>query len=492
LEFEFRRITIGFLNYFTVLNSKYLFLKATNSLSNVKTYPCLISYKSLFTVLSIIIYLYLLGSIASIRMKLYKLVLLCGLSICCLNSFAQPLNDDCVNSERLCSGQPIQGTTTDATFNSSTDDNFCTINSATVWYIFTTNNVGGNVTVDFTNLSFNTDPTFGQEIDAVLFNVTTPCVETSYTPYSTCQNSGTDFSISSAIALLPNTTYYVMVNGSNVGGGVTNSAECTYQVEISGPAVDVTPPTAVFSVMNTVICQGDGELVETVIANCPEIASFDWYYNNILVSSSTDGAFNTSQLAEDGFLKLIIKCGSFCIYSDTTDSIGFSVTPISASAGTDKFIQLGDLATLDGSGVGNAVWSPANSLTDPSSFTPTANPESTTTYFLTVTSGSCIASDSVNVFVGEVITVYSGFSPNGDDINDKWVIRNSAQYPDMEVIVYDRSGQKVFQTTGYSTQDKWWDGTNKGKELPVSTYFYVVDLKIGDDGIFKGQVTIIK
>jgi gliding motility-associated-like protein len=88
--------------------------------------------------------------------------------------------------------------------------------------------------------------------------------------------------------------------------------------------------------------------------------------------------------------------------------------------------------------------------------------------------------------------VYSGFSPNGDDINDKWVIRNSAQYPDMEVIVYDRSGQKVFQTTGYSTQDKWWDGTNKGKELPVSTYFYVVDLKIGDDGIFKGQVTIIK
>lgn len=425
-------------------------------------------------------------------MKLFKHILLLAVAFSGLESYAQPSNDDCVNSERLCVNQPLQGTTTAATFNAATDDNFCTINSATVWYIFTTNDVGGNVTIDFTNMSFNTDPTYGQEIDAVIFNVTTPCVETSYTPYSTCGNSGVDFSITSAVALVANTTYYVMVNGSNVGGGVTNSAECDYQIEISGPAVDVTSPTASISVMSTVICQGEGELVETVISNCADTSSFDWYYNNSLISSSTDGIFNTSQLSEDGFLKLVINCGNVCIYSDTTDSIEFTVTPISASAGTDKFIQLGDVVTLDGTGEGNVVWSPANTLTDASSFTPTANPDVTTTYFLTVTNGSCVASDSVNVFVGEVITIYSGFSPNGDDINDKWVIRNSAQYPDMEVIVYDRSGQKVFQTTGYSTQDKWWDGTNKGKVLPVSTYFYVVDIKTGDDGIFKGQVNIIK
>ena len=409
-----------------------------------------------------------------------------------LFSFAQPANDDCISAERLCADQPLQGTTTAATFNSSTDDNFCTINSATVWYLFTTNAAGGNVTVDFTNLSFNTDASYGQVIDAVIFNVTTPCVETSYTPYSTCQSDNVDFSVTSAVALLPNTTYYVMVNGSNVGGGVTNSAECDFQIEISGTAVDATSPTASISVMNTVICQGEGEEVETVISNCSDTSSFDWYYDNTLISSSPDAGFNTSQLTSDGYLKLIINCGSFCIYTDTTDSIAFTVTPISVSAGTDKFIQSGDVANLDGSGVGTPLWSPANTLTDASSFTPTANPTTTTTYFLTVTSGSCVASDSVNVFVGEVITIYTGFSPNGDDINDKWVIRNSAQFPDMEVTVYDRSGQKVFQTTGYSTQDKWWDGTNKGKVLPVSTYFYVVDIKTGDDGIFKGQVNILK
>lgn len=422
--------------------------------------------------------------------KKYLLILIFPLTAFC--SFAQPANDDCVNSQRLCAAQPLEGTTTAATFDSATDDNFCTINSATVWYVFTTNNAGGNVTIDFTNLSFNTDPTYGQTIDAVIFNATTPCVESTYTPFSTCGSSGTDFSITSAVALNPNTTYYVMVNGSNTGAGVTNSAECDYTIEISGPAVDASYPTASISAMNTVLCQGDQESVEAVISNCADTSSFDWYYNNALIQTNADGSFDTQQLSEDGYLKLIINCGNLCVYTDTTDSIFFTVTPISANAGADKYIEQGDVVTLDGSGDGSPVWSPSSSLTDPNIFTPTANPSSTTTYFLTVTDGSCTESDSVNVFVGQIITIYSGFSPNGDDINDKWVIRNSAQFPDMEVSVYDRSGQRVFHTVGYSTQDKWWDGTYKGKELPVSTYFYVVDLKTGDEGIYKGQVNIIR
>ncbi len=421
-----------------------------------------------------------------------KHLLIATFSLASICSFAQPSNDACTNSMRLCASQPLSGTTTGATFDSATDDNFCTINSATVWYLFTTNASGGNVTVDFTNLSFNTDPAYGQTIDAVIFNATTPCVESTYTPFSTCGSSGTDFSITSAVALNPNTTYYVMVNGSDAGAGVTNSAECDFTIEISGPAVDASFPTASISAMNTVICQGESESVEAVVSNCSDTSSFDWYYNNTLIESNSDGTFNTAQLSEEGYLKLIMNCGDLCVYADTTDSIFFDVTPISANAGSDKYIEEGDVVTLDGSGDGNPVWSPSSSLTDPNIFTPTANPSSTTTYFLTVTDGSCTASDSVNVFVGQIITIYSGFSPNGDDINDKWVIRNSAQFPDMEVSVYDRSGQRVFHTVGYSTQDKWWDGTYKGKELPVSTYFYVVDLKTGEEGIYKGQVNIIR
>lgn len=407
-------------------------------------------------------------------------------------SWAQPSNDDCANALRLCANQTLQGTTTGATTNASEDNNFCSVSSSTVWFMFTTNASGGNVTIDFTNLSFNIDPSYGQSIDAVIFDVGTACDQTTYTPNSSCGNSGTDFSITSAIALNPNTTYFVMVNGSNSGVGVTEPAECDFDISISGPAIDATYPIASISANDTVLCQGDDEVITTTISNCADTASFDWYYDNVLIESGATNQFSTTNLTNSGWLKLIINCGTLCVYSDTTDSIYFDVTPIGADAGSDKFIQNGDVVTLDGSGSGNPDWTPGTTLTDPSIFQPTASPSQTTTYFLTVTNGSCIATDSVNVFVGQVVIIYSSFSPNGDNINDKWVITNSAQYPDMEVTIYDRSGQKVFNTTGYSTQDKWWDGTYKNQPLPVSTYFYVVDLKIGDEGIFKGPVSIIR
>ncbi|MEZ4922318.1 MAG: gliding motility-associated C-terminal domain-containing protein [Crocinitomicaceae bacterium] len=413
-------------------------------------------------------------------------------------SNAQPANDNCSGAIQLCAGQSLAGTTTGATTSASEDGTFCIIpNAATVWYKFTTNATGGAVTIDFTGLTFNVDPTYGQVIEVMIYNVNgNPCTNpNTYTPTNaSCASGGTDFSYSPSIALSPNTTYYLMVNGSASGVGVTNAAECDFTVSISGVAVDATFPTASISALDTILCQGDDATVETIISNCSDTASFDWYYNNVLLQSSSIDTFSTTVLADSGYLKLVINCGSYCVYSDTTDSIYFSVTPISVDAGPDKFIQDGDVVTLDGDGMGSPSWTPGNTLTSTTNFTPTANPSNTTTYFLTVTNGSCVATDSVNVFVGEVITIYSAFSPNNDNINDKWIIKNSNQYPNMEVTVYDRSGQKVFQTTGYSTSDKWWDGTNKnGKPLPVSTYFYVIDIKEGgDNGIFKGTVNIMR
>ncbi|MBK9190567.1 MAG: gliding motility-associated C-terminal domain-containing protein [Crocinitomicaceae bacterium] len=91
--------------------------------------------------------------------------------------------------------------------------------------------------------------------------------------------------------------------------------------------------------------------------------------------------------------------------------------------------------------------------------------------------------------------MYTTFTPNGDNINDKWVIRNSGGFPNMKIVVYDRSGQVVFKQTGYEIDEDWWDGTLKNDHanpLPASTYFYVIDLVDGDYDLFKGSVTIIR
>ncbi|MBK7131037.1 MAG: gliding motility-associated C-terminal domain-containing protein [Crocinitomicaceae bacterium] len=418
-----------------------------------------------------------------------------GLTLISAPLFAQPANNSCSNADRLCPNVIVNGNTQGATTDAATDYNFCFTPSATIWYKFTTDADGGTVTIDFSNLVFNPDASMGQQIEAHIIEATTPCSIPTYTPLSACGNGAGDFSVTSAIALAANTTYYVQVNGANTGAGVTQSAECTFDITISGDGVEQTAPTASISAANTVLCFGDTEIVTATVSAALDTVAFNWYFNNaLLVSSSTQNTYDAGTLLGDGYLKLIFETDAICTISDTTDSIYFEVTQISANAGPDKFISEGGQTTLDGSGDGTPVWAPGSSLNSTSVFTPVASPTTNTTYFLSVTSGTCTATDSVNVFVGEIINVFTAFTPNGDDVNDKWIIQNSGQFDNIEIWVYDRSGQEVFHTTNYSTQDKWWDGTlkNNGDPLPASTYFYVIDLKEGDYPLFKGSVTIIR
>ena len=92
--------------------------------------------------------------------------------------------------------------------------------------------------------------------------------------------------------------------------------------------------------------------------------------------------------------------------------------------------------------------------------------------------------------MAENLTIYDAFSPNGDGINDYWDIDNAQYYPDIIVEVFSRWGEKVFSSEGYS-DDKRWDGTYKGKEAPIGTYYYVVIPYDGAEA-FTGPLTIVR
>ncbi len=72
-----------------------------------------------------------------------------------------------------------------------------------------------------------------------------------------------------------------------------------------------------------------------------------------------------------------------------------------------------------------------------------------------------------------------GFSPNNDQINDVFVIRGIENYPNNHIQIYDRWGILVYEMNAYANQ---WDGkttkanTFHSNELPLSTYFYLLDL----------------
>jgi gliding motility-associated-like protein/uncharacterized repeat protein (TIGR01451 family) len=83
-----------------------------------------------------------------------------------------------------------------------------------------------------------------------------------------------------------------------------------------------------------------------------------------------------------------------------------------------------------------------------------------------------------------------GFSPNGDGINDEFVIRGIDNYPDNTFVIFNRWGDKVFEASPY--QNTWTGNSTRGlrvggDELPVGTYFYLLDLKDGSK-IIKGTI----
>jgi len=87
-----------------------------------------------------------------------------------------------------------------------------------------------------------------------------------------------------------------------------------------------------------------------------------------------------------------------------------------------------------------------------------------------------------------------GFSPNGDGINDLFVIRGIKNFPKNEFTIFNRWGNKVFEASPYKNT---WNGKTDmgirvgGDELPVGTYFYILDLQDGTP-VYKGTIYLNK
>ena len=162
------------------------------------------------------------------------------------------------------------------------------------------------------------------------------------------------------------------------------------------------------------------------------------------------------------------------------------------NAGPDLFVLAGGQATLNPIVTGSSLqflWTPSLYLDNPTIKNPITKPLDDITYKLTVTGiGNCSVNDEVFVKFLKRPEIPNAFSPNGDGINDTWIIRYLESYPGTTVEIFNRDGQAVFFQEGYT---KPWNGTTKGKPLPVGTYYYIVNPKNGLNPI-TGSVTIIK
>ncbi len=178
------------------------------------------------------------------------------------------------------------------------------------------------------------------------------------------------------------------------------------------------------------------------------------------------------------------------------DSVLISVFTVpQISAGRDTTIFKGTTFTLQATpGFDTYLWSPLNGLiSSPTEASVVTMPENSIIYKIVGTTlDGCESSDSIFISVIENFVIPSGFTPNGDAYNNTWVIDNAWLFPDIEVKVVNRWGQTVFYSRGYGNGIEW-DGTNKGKELPIGTYYYVIILNDGGNTPpMTGPITIIR
>ena len=78
-------------------------------------------------------------------------------------------------------------------------------------------------------------------------------------------------------------------------------------------------------------------------------------------------------------------------------------------------------------------------------------------------------------------------SPNGDGINDTWVVKRNEELKDFDLIIFNNIGENIYQSKGY---DNKWDASYNGISLPSGTYYYL--FKNGGTIMIKGFITVVR
>jgi gliding motility-associated-like protein len=234
---------------------------------------------------------------------------------------------------------------------------------------------------------------------------------------------------------------------------------------------------------------------------CADAVSFQVQANTLNMTGGTGVFTGTGITAPGMFNPRISGAGTYPISYTYTSTNGCTsaksqdliISPVpTINAGPDRFVLEGGSVTINTTASGSSLsylWTPSTYLNNATAAQPVAMPQSDILYKVVVTSAAgCSATDEVSVKLLKSLVIPNVFSPNGDGINDKWDVKYLESYPGATIDIFNRYGQKVFQSIGYSRP---WDGTYKGSQVPAGTYYYIINPKNGRQQM-AGYVDIIR
>ena len=295
----------------------------------------------------------------------------------------------------------------------------------------------------------------------------------------------------SSVAMSP-THYFSTVGPFNVNLKVTSKYGCPKDLTIALTSIHP-QPKAGYTTDKPTACLGDNVLFsDRTFYPDGSASQYFWDFGD----GTRDRANPSSHqyISADTFKVSYYVINSIGCNSDTLINQPFPVYnyPV-VDAGPDRFILEGGSIVIQPVVTGQNLqflWSPGTYLNDITLEKPTVSrPLTDITYTLKVTGiGGCAKSKSMLVKLLKFPQIPNTFTPNGDGRNDKWFITYLDTYPNNWVQVFTRTGQLIFESHGYKVP---WDGTYKGKPLPIDTYYYIIEPGNGRDPL-TGYVTIIK
>jgi gliding motility-associated-like protein len=203
---------------------------------------------------------------------------------------------------------------------------------------------------------------------------------------------------------------------------------------------------------------------------------------------------NTPLGLESGKYNIFVKDINGCLFTDSVE-IG-QPTPIQVELGQDIELQLGDSLVLvpsvtNGQGQISYNWKPAyagySKCQDTTCVNLFVKPQNNMTVTLIVEDeNGCTSRDLVNIKVekNRGVHVPSGFTPNGDGVNDRLVVFGKSRTIKEVIVfrVYDRWGNAVFEDKNFPINDetRGWDGNWKDGEADGGQYVWFVEVEYID------------
>ncbi|MCX7607269.1 MAG: gliding motility-associated C-terminal domain-containing protein, partial [Bacteroidia bacterium] len=90
----------------------------------------------------------------------------------------------------------------------------------------------------------------------------------------------------------------------------------------------------------------------------------------------------------------------------------------------------------------------------------------------------------------QALTIPNAFTPNGDGVNDRFVIRYSGM-ESIRAFLYDRWGNEIFSQQQASPSGTLeWDGTKGGQPLPEGVYAGLIQARTVDGRDIKKSFTV--